>query len=169
MRTMGIGQSIHLEILREKICTINKSIGWWKIRNLSVDIWRTRQVTFRCNSSRHYYHLAPSCWEYSVQRWAGTRPKGRLTITTRSRLWSGFTTPLVDEDAEQYGLLTVNPILSPLVRQWMEESTNDFSYSSGVQTIPEGRLILSVVCGRSADQDSAERKEENQAFSSGTT
>ena len=69
----------------------------------------------------------------------------------------------MEEDAEQYGLLTVNPMLSPLVRQWMEESTNDFSYSSGVQTIPEGRLILSVVCGRSADQDSAERKEENQA------
>jgi len=148
---MGIGQPFHLENLREEFCTINKSIGWWKIRNLSVDIWRTRQVTFRCDG-RHYYHLPPSCWEYSVPRWAGTRPKGRLTITTRSRLWSWLTTPLVDEDAEQYGLLTVNPILLPLDRQWMEESTNDFSYSSGVQMIPEGRLILSVVCGRKTGQ-----------------
>ena len=42
-------------------------------------------------------------------------------------------------------LLTVKPILSLLVRQCMEGSLSDLSYSRGVQTIPEGKLILSVV------------------------
>jgi len=45
------------------------------------------------------------------------------------------------------GLLTVNPILSPRVRQCLEVSRRVCSYSATVQITPAGRLILSVLCG----------------------
>src|SRR6266498_4911134 len=69
-----------------------------------------------------------------------SNPDSAMTWAQEINKWIGM---------QNDGLLTVKPILAPLDRQCMDESTNDLSYSSGVQMIPLGRLILNVVRSRS--------------------